>query len=303
MTRLFCFIAVLAVLAGLPLAAQERVTLGWGRMFSNDAIGDGHDRWRSGSYQLSLLRGESFSGHLPKTPGALLEFRVNSQIIAPANLSKTAPGDRQYVGMLSFGAHTVFAWRGYDINLGSDLVIVGPQTGVGSFHKWIHRVLDLTGPKAVSRQIGDGLYPSLLAEVGRDVVMAPNVTLRPFVEAQIGAESLMRVGGDLVIGSLGQGAIMARDMVSGQRYRIVEADHNLGYSLVMGGDVARVADSVFLPVGGAAVMSSQRSRLRAGVHWQGQKSSVFYGVSYLSREFESQPEGQLIGGLSLSLKF
>lgn len=307
MTRFFCFLSAIAVLVTLPLplplAAQERVTLGWGRMFSNDAIGDGHDRWRSGSYQLSLLRGKHFSGQLPQTAGALLEFRANSQIITPLNARKTPERDRRYAGVMSFGAHTIFDWRGYDVNLGGDLVIVGPQTGVGSFHQWVHQVLDLSSPKALSQQIGDGLYPSLLAEVGREMVMAPQVRLRPFAAAQLGAENLMRLGGDLVIGSLGQGAVMARDLVSGQRYRIVGTDANLGYSLVMGGDVARVTDSVFFPAGEAAVMSRQRNRLRAGLHWQGETSSLFYGVSYLGREFEGQAEGQLIGGLSLRLKF
>lgn len=303
MLRIFGFVFCFASFVGLPAGAQDRVTLGWGRMFSNDALGDGHDRWRTGGYQLSLLRGVSFSGQLPQTPGDLLEFRAASQIIAPGSLTKAALGDRRYAGILSFGLHTIFDWQGNDVSLGGDLVFVGPQTGVGRFQKWIHQILDLPAPKVVSHQIGDGLYPSLLAEVGRQIPIAPDVTLRPFVEAQVGAERLVRVGGDLVIGTLGQGAIMTRDTVTGQRYRLVETDHNLGYSFVMGGDFSQVAESVFLPAGGPAVLRAERNRLRAGVHWQGQKSSAFYGVSYLSREFETQPEGQFVGGLSLSLKF
>jgi hypothetical protein len=39
------------------------------------------------------------------------------------------------------------------------------------------------------------------------------------------------------------------------------------------------------------------------VHWQGKKASAFYGLSYLGREFEEQPQGQVVGALNLNLKF
>ena len=45
----------------LPIAAQaqtpERQFLGWGRLFNNDFLGDGQDRWRTGSYTISVLKG------------------------------------------------------------------------------------------------------------------------------------------------------------------------------------------------------------------------------------------------------
>ena len=129
------------------------------------------------------------------------------------------------------------------------------------------------------------------------------MTLRPFAEAQAGVESFVRVGGDMVVGSFGRGTVMARDMTTGQRYRVAESQINQGISFVLGGDIARVFDSALLPSTGGAVMSDDRGRVRAGVHWQGDKTSLYYGVSYLSPEFESQSEGQVIGSLSLNLKF
>jgi hypothetical protein len=71
----------------------------------------------------------------------------------------------------------------------------------------------------------------------------------------------------------------------------------------LGGDVAHVFDRALLPSGGTVTAEKDRYRLRAGLHWQGKRASTFYGVSYLSREFVQQPEGQLVGSLSLNLRF
>jgi hypothetical protein len=300
-SKVFAVLALCA--AAAPVAAEQRVTLGWGRMFSNDALGDGHDRWRTGSYQLSMLRGVSFDGDLPKSFGSLIEYRASSQIIAPASLTTAAATDRRYVGMLSLGAHSQFDWQGNDVSLGGDLVITGPQTGISNFQKWVHNALGMAEPLVVSNQLGNAVYPTVLGEIGRTVAVTPQVTLRPFAEAQAGVESFVRVGGDMVVGSFGRGTVMARDMTTGQRYRVAESQINQGISFVLGGDIARVFDSALLPSTGGAVMSDDRGRVRAGVHWQGDKTSLYYGVSYLSPEFESQSEGQVIGSLSLNLKF
>jgi hypothetical protein len=54
-------VALAAVLAGPmladPVAAEGRQTLGVGRLLSNDYFGDGKDRWQTGSFSLSIVRG------------------------------------------------------------------------------------------------------------------------------------------------------------------------------------------------------------------------------------------------------
>ncbi|GLS86420.1 hypothetical protein GCM10010873_13940 [Cypionkella aquatica] len=286
-----------------PAQAEDRVTLGWGRMFTNDALGDQKDRWRTGGYQVSRVRGYSWDGVLPTTPGEILEFRASAQIVAPEDLISPPPLDRRYAAMLSFGLHTQFDWRGNDVSIGSDLVFLGPQTGISNFQKWIHNMVGLEEPTVIDQQIGNGIYPTLEAELGRKFALGDRAELRPFVQAQAGVESFVRVGGDLVIGTLGRDDLMVRDSVTGQRYRAVEGTHDQGVSLIIGGDMAKVFDSALLPSNGVATLSEERSRLRAGVHWQGERASLFYGVSYLSKEFEQQTEGQLVGGLNLNLKF
>ncbi len=297
------FAIMLALAAAMPAQAEDRVTLGWGRMFSNDALGDQKDRWRTGGYQVSRIRGYSWDGALPTTPGEILEFRAVAQIVAPEDLVSPPPLDRRYAATLSLGLHTQFDWRGNDVSIGSDLVFVGPQTGISNFQKWIHNMVGLEKPTVIDNQIGNGIYPTLEAELGHKFALGDRAEIRPFVQAQAGVESFVRVGGDLVIGTLGRDDLMVRDGVTGQRYRAVEGTRDQGVSFVLGGDIARVFDSALLPDNGVATLSEDRSRLRAGMHWQGEKASVFYGISYLSKEFDQQPEGQLVGGLNLNLKF
>ncbi len=283
--------------------AEDRVTLGWGRLFTNDALGDGDDRWRTGAYTVSRVRGYSWSGDLPAQMGDILEFRARAETIAPVNLANPDSDDRRYAALLSFGLHTHHDWRGNDVSLGADLVFSGPQTGISAFQSFIHQMLNMPELQITDNQIGNAVYPTLVAEVGRSVELGDRATFRPFVEAQVGLETFLRVGGDLVIGRLGQDDLMLRDPGTGQRYRAVEGTRDQAFSLVVGGDIAQVFDSQLFAADDSATLMRDRSRLRAGVHWQGKKASAFYGLSYLGREFEEQPQGQVVGALNLNLKF
>jgi hypothetical protein len=300
--------ALLAATAALCLTsatagAQERVTLGHARLFTNDALGDTKDRWRTGSYFVSRLRGPAWQGSLPAVPGEVLEFRLRTEIVAPANLISPDPGDRRYAGILAAGVHTHFALGQAEASLGAELVVTGPQTGVGSFQREIHELLGLDAPQVLGDQIPDGFHPTLHAEIGQDFRLAPRLRLRPFLEAQAGIETFVRAGGDLVIGGWGEGGLLVRDSVTGQRVEGIAGTDGQGLSLTVGGDIARMYDSELLPDGGAANLSDTRARLRAGVNWQGKSSELFYGVTWLGEEFDSQPDDQLVGSLRLRLRF
>ena len=130
--------------------------------------------------------------------------------------------------------------------------------------------------------------------------MAPTASLRPFVEAKAGAEDTIRARADLLVGKIGQDDVLLRDVVTGQLYRGTQDDET-GVSFVLGGDVAAVNDSLFLPVlqGYVAYPTS-----RAGMNWQPVPGiSFFYGATYLSREFEAQDKGQIVGSLKLNFNF
>lgn len=298
-----CLLMSAALLAAFAAQAEDRVTLGWGRLLTNDALGDGKDRWQTGGYQVSRMRGVSWGGLLPATPGELLEFRASSQIAAPADLVTPKPGDRRYAALLAFGIYTQFGWQGNELGLGAGLAFAGPQNGVSNFQEWVHQMLDLPKPLVIGQQISNSVFPTLEAEFGRRIDLGGHVMLRPFVQAQLGPENLIRVGGDLAIGAFGRDDLMVRDGGTGHRYRVVKGTQDQGVSLVLGGDYARVFDSALLPSDAGAIATEYRSRLRAGVQWQGEKAAAFYGLTYLGKEFEQQPEAQLLGSLSINLKF
>jgi Uncharacterized protein conserved in bacteria (DUF2219) len=302
-TGMRLFAVILAILlAGAPVHAEERVTLGWGRLFTNDALGDGRDRWRTGSYTLSRVRGASWSGSLPDRAGDILEFRFRGEIIAPESLTTAAPGDRRYAGALSFGLHTHFMLGRAEASVGGDLVFLGPQTGLGAFQRAAHDLFGIEEPLVLDDQIANRLAPTVTGEIARSFRIGSNVTVRPFLEAQAGVESLVRAGGDIVLGAAWDGALMLRDPVTGQRYAGVKSLAQ-GVSFTFGADIARVFDSDYLPSGGAAELSDERTRVRAGVEWQGERAGVFYGLTYLGPEFDGQPDGQVTGSLRVNFDF
>ena len=51
-------------------------------------------------------------------------------------------------------------------------------------------------------------------------------------------------------------------------------------------------------------MSGTRERVRAGVSWRSETGvSAFYGLTYLSKEFEEQSEGQVVGSIRMRFAF
>jgi len=303
MPKLLPAIVAAAILSGMPAVAEDRVTLGWGRLFNNDFLGDGDDRWRTGSYTISNLRGTDWDGVLPTAPGELLEFRLRGEIIAPGNLVDPPPDDRRYVGALSVGVRTHFGMGQAEVSGGVDLVFVGPQTGLGNFQETVHDWFGFEEPSVVDNQLPNAVYPTVQGEIGQTFQVSDRVMLRPFAEAQAGVEGYVRIGGDMVLGSFGQGGLMLRDVTTGQRFAGISAIELPGTSFTLGGDFAHVFNSEYLPSDGVAVLSDSRPRLRAGMNWQGEKSSFFYGGTWLGEEFEQQPESQVIGSLRLNLQF
>lgn len=296
-------LAFLMALAPTSMAADERSYLGRGSIFNNDFMGDGHDRWRTSSYGLNLIYGSEWIGTLPAEVGDILEYRLNAEIIAPANLTAPAAGDRRYVGKLSFGLHTHFQRSGIEYALGGDLVVTGPQTGLDDLQSAAHDLFDQPSPdNAAATQLGNAIYPTLLAQATLPLPISDRMESRPFVEAQVGVENILRVGHDFVIGGLGRQDVWVRDPTTGQLYSATQTSGS-GYSIVFGGDIAFVQSSQLLRESDGFALTNSRRRLRAGVDWQGEKLGVFYGLTWLGEEFKGQSEAQVLGSLNLRYKF
>lgn len=301
------FIAIATFAA--PASAQEQVTLGLGRLFTNDALGDRHDRWQTGSYVASWMRGTEGTKSLPEGFGGLMEYRFSSRIIAPEDLATPAPGDRRYAGILSLGAYTHFASGAFEVTAGSEVVLVGPCTGLAGFQTDVHDVLGIPGPSAAVRaaQIGTALYPVLAFEAARPIVLgfggASGAMLRPFVQGRAGDETYLRTGVDLLIGPNFSSGVLARDETTGLVYQTMTRVPESGLSVLLGADTAKVWRSAWLPASGGYALSPLRNRVRAGLNWQGERVGVFYGATWLGSEFAGQKSGQVVGSLQLRMRF
>lgn len=300
--RLALALAAIALTSASPVMAEGRAKIGEGRLFNNDYLGDGSDRWRTGSYVYSYVTArDDYTG--TEAFGDLIEYRFRAEIIAASRRSQ-APGDRPYVGALSFGAHTHFDYRNTQLSLGADVMAIGPQTGLSDFQLAFHDTFDFPDPPFVDTQLGNRVLLNGVAAATKTYSLSDRVTLRPFLEAQAGAEDMIRAGGDIIIGEVAQSDLMLRDVVTGQLYRGTEADGVSGISYVIGADIASVFDSSYLPSDMGYAVSDTRARARAGVYWQLRDDvSFFYGATYLGEEFQGQQEGQVLGSLKINFNF
>ncbi len=285
-------------------SGQARERIGYGRLITNDYLANGDDRWRSGSIASSRVWGRGWTGILPQQPGEIIELRFGAEIIAPQNLVRRAPGDRPYVGAVSTGLHTHFDRNGTEFALGADLVFVGPQTRLDKLQGAFHDLVGVSKASEQTRaeQIGNAVFPTFVAEAGREVELGGVARMRPFLEARAGVETLVRAGVDVTIGEMGRGELLVRDTVTGHRYRTMPEGFR-GFAFVLGADIASVASSEFLPSSAGVQVRDARSRVRGGMHWQGGPAALFYGLTWLGKEFVGQDEGQFVGSIRIDLNF
>ena len=285
-------------------APLKRELVGFGWLFSDDLIGDDHDRWQTASLTFSWILARGWQGQLPAGFGDLIEIRAYTQMISPEDLTNYTPTDRQYAGVLSLGAYTHFARRHAEVTLGAELVSTGPQNGVGDLQVEFHKLIGSTPPSKAIRdnQVSNGFHPTVVAEVGRTYSLGRSAHLRPFAEARAGDETLARLGFDVTWGNVGQSELLVRDKITGQRYRTMRSGPK-GVSLLFGADAAYVSDSIYLPGSSDIQLDKERYRARLGVNWEARRGTLFYGLTYLSREFETQSEGQVLGSLSFKISF
>lgn len=272
--------------------------------FTNDFLGDSHDRWRSGSYTLFLgYEGENFWGMAH-------DYSFRAEIISPWGARAQANSDdRPYVGMLGFG---LFANEGYgsiDINAGGEILFVGDQTGIADLQQGFHETAGIAGylpENSRSRRVENDVTGMLSAEIARNFIVAKSINVRPYIGAQVGYETFARVGADLVMGGYAEAERFVRDPVSGfvQPSSRSRAERMRNVSFLIGADYTYVDHSDFFPDWSNVEMQNERVRVRAGIQaGVPPQFSVFFGLTHLSKEFTTQVESQTIGVLSLEFPF
>jgi Uncharacterized protein conserved in bacteria (DUF2219) len=285
-----------------PQASGEIEQLGFSRFLVNDALGDGKDRWQTGSYVMSIVKGPKNASLHHKDPGRIWEFRVSASIISPSSLSSQGEPDRPYVTTIGIGARNHFDVGSIDGFIGVDLYAIGPQTHLDQFHADFHEILGIRPPLGIENQLANDFYPTLILEVGDAIELGPSATLRPFLEAQIGIESLVRAGLDVTLNTSGNVDLWLRERVTGQRYVGAGMESGSSFALTLGADIARVLDSAFFPSGGPT-MEGTRNRVRVGMFWTEQDTVIGIGLSTLSPEFVGQAGRQVVGSVQIQFQF
>lgn len=300
----YLFGAALALTSFCAVVAQagENRSLGWGRIFTNDILGDGEDRWRTGGYSISNIRGNNWTGTLPSTMGKVIEYRLRTEIIAPENIFNPDPNDRRYAGIVTFGAHTYFQRGDIEMNLGVDLVIAGPQTKMDDLQEELHDLVGGPTPRVDNASIDNIIIPTLIFEAAKSFRPSERVVYRPFVEVQAGVETFARIGGDVTFGSFGTNGLRLRDQISGHRYTGIYDNASRGFSFMAGADFTYVTNSHYLDTPGI-VKEDFRARVRLGIIREWERGAIFYGATYLSPEFEAQQRGQVVGSINARFQF
>ncbi len=301
--RLAPVLALCGLLFASAAHAGPRVLLGETVTHTNDIIGDGKDRWRTATVDISYLYGPRAMEDLPARFGQFIEVRARLEMINPEFVALPFPAnDRPYVGVLSLGVAS-HVQRGNSLqSLGFDLVMIGPSTGVSDIQNWVHTFQNPINPQIVANQLPDALYPTLSYEYAKEFT-AGIAALRPFADVQIGVESFVRAGFDLTLARAPALGFRLRNSLTGQRIPALNPSGTGQLSLGLGADIAYVRSSAYLPASSGATLSPVRTRLRAGVFYQGRRFDLFYGASWHSPEFTAQREGQVIGTFSLGVRF
>lgn len=307
MTTIFRILIIFFALT-TSVASEDRTNhIGFGFILNNDFFGDGQDRWQTGSLSTSRLYGRLPLGQLPTAFGELVEIRLHDQIISPNDTTSATP-DRQWAGLYSLGVHSHFRDDVLRYSLGMDLNVLGPQTGLFDFQKNLHNMI---GNKPFNEAvkdtaIRDQIRISAQSEVAYPFELGTQASGRAsgaiFAEVRTGLEDIARIGFDLSIGNDHFAAIKLRDTVTGQLYTVVpEGKPSLAFTF--GADTAKVGRSVFFPDPTIATALPNRHRVRAGLNWSAGRAFGFFGLTWLSPEFEGQKSGQIVGSWQTQIKF
>ena len=106
---------------------------------------------------------------------------------------------------------------------------------------------------------------------------------------------------DITWGALARDTLLLRAVTTGQRTPAITSDQGLSWTI--GADIAWVDESIYLPENLGYELTETRQRVRAGAHYKYKQYDVFYGIAYLSEEFEAQPEGQFVGTFQARIDF
>jgi len=269
--------------------------------FTNDALGDGHDRWLTGSYQRSFIFDRHEAGLMRQ-----IELRPRAMIVSPWTTAVQGANDRPYSSILALGAFARGNIGRTETHLGGELILQGDQTGLPSFQAGVHDLLGLDqsyNPRNENDiHVGDRLTGRFEFGLARSLRPSESVMVRPYALLIGGSDQSVTAGADLVWGSLSRAESWSRDAATGQILNH-EAKHREGFNLVAGLDVSRRYTSMHIPDGSNVLLTKTQTRARIGAQVRLGLFDVFFGQAWMSEGFVGQADTQRLGVLSISRNF
>ncbi|MFK7941560.1 MAG: lipid A-modifier LpxR family protein [Paracoccaceae bacterium] len=288
----------------------------------NDAIGDGKDRYKSGGIthgwvipDVRFTREPWFNRRV-----AAVELQGRGFIATPENTQNPAAGDRPFAEYFAIGAY--LRTIGMPRPVGPALTKstedrIGLELGLLGDPLPFFEIQDVIHSGSVNNNPSNTLDGQFLANIEarrtwryHQQLNDTDLEFAPFVQVSAGMrENSVRIGGDIIYGSSLEGRLWNHDLATGAMYPGGSAPREGPQLMVwMGADAGYVAsdamlDGGFLADGPSADREPLTGRVRAGVMVEMGDAAVGYSMTWLSEEFRGQKHSQVIGAVTVKLRF
>lgn len=198
----YIVVALLAQMTAVQVAADTGYDyLGYGRLVTNDLLGDGKDRWRTGSVSAFRMYVQEDVDLKHLKLGQAVELRTHFEVVAPSDLQDDSGGDRPWGGAISLGLHSPFHYGSLQMSLGADVHVIGQNSGLTGFQQDLHKGLGIkhAGDAVSNNQIKDEIVMGGAAEAAYPIGLSDRVQARPYGEVRAGLEDVARVGMDVFL--------------------------------------------------------------------------------------------------------
>lgn len=290
----------------------------------NDRFGDGQDRYKTGGMTQSWVVPESVFSDTRwfSDQASGIEFNGRGLIISPENTAVANANDRAHAQYVGLGVYLRTAARPEQV---APVTTVSAEDRVGIEVGWQGEPLplfdlqdalhDATG--AQSRMNRANLLDDVLLvnfEAKRTwrfhIQMEDrDVQIAPYVQGSVGSREVSaRAGADLIVGSSLEGRTWNQDPAIGALIPGGSAPRDGWHWMSwVGGDIGLIGYDAFIDGSSTIATTIERepvtARLRAGVMLEYENFAVSYSLNWLSPEFDSQPDGQIVGALSFKYRF
>lgn len=295
-------------------------------IFWNDRLGDGGDRYKTGGLTQSWVIPQSVLSEEPWIPGhaSAVEVQGRGYIATPDNTTNPVPGDRPYAQYVGIGAYLRTAstatfigpdrWMTTENRVGVEVGFQGDPLPLFEIQDAIH---DMSGMGRMAMSSTNTLPSELLVNLDAKRTWRYHLDFgnhefefAPYAMGSVGMrETSMRAGFDMIVGS----ALTARTWNHDQSMGALipggsKPRDGFHWTAWAGADAGLIFADALLDGGfggnGPGVDREQSSvRARAGLMLEYNNVALAYSATYLSPEFSAQSDGQLIGAVSLKIRF